>query len=78
MTRLPYSLVLALAFAATPLQAAGLPDTGQVTCYNDTTAVAVPVLSHRVVLRPDAAARGLTGANLVRELLASVPVPAGR
>lgn len=37
--------VLALAFAATPLQAAGLPDTGQVTCYNDTTADVVPASS---------------------------------
>ena len=45
---------------------------------DDVKAVAVPVLSHRVVLRPDAAARGLTGAHLVQELLASVPVPAGR
>ena len=45
MTRLPYSLVLALVFSATPLQAAGLPDTGQVTCYNDTAADVVPASS---------------------------------
>ncbi|MBK8741171.1 MAG: DUF1566 domain-containing protein [Betaproteobacteria bacterium] len=51
MTRLPYSLVLALAFAATPLQAAGLPDTGQVTCYNDTAADVVPASNAASVAR---------------------------
>ena len=45
---------------------------------DDVKAVAVPVLSHRMVLRPDAASRGLTGERAVDELVASVPVPAGR
>ncbi len=37
MTRLPTALLLALLFAA-PIHAAGLPDTGQDTCYNDSAA----------------------------------------
>ena len=45
---------------------------------DDVKAVAIPVLSHRVVLRPDASSRGLTGVAAVHELLAAVPVPAGR
>jgi MoxR-like ATPase len=45
---------------------------------DDVKAVSVPVLAHRVMLRPDAAARGLTGESVVYEVFASVPVPAGR
>jgi MoxR-like ATPase len=45
---------------------------------DDAKAVAVPVLAHRVVLRPEAAARGASGESVVRELLASVAVPVGR
>ncbi len=45
---------------------------------DDVKVVAIPVLSHRVVLRPDASSRGLTGVAAVHELLAAVPVPAGR
>ena len=45
---------------------------------DDVKAVAVPVLAHRVMLRPDAAARGLTAEVAVQEILAAVPVPAGR
>jgi MoxR-like ATPase len=45
---------------------------------DDVKAVAVPVLAHRVVLRPDASSRGLTGERAVEELLAAVAVPAGR
>jgi len=45
---------------------------------DDVKAVSVPVLAHRVMLRPDAAARGLTGETAVYEVFASVPVPAGR
>ena len=45
---------------------------------DDVKAVAIPVLAHRVVLRPDAASRGLSGERAVQELLSSVPVPAGR
>ena len=45
---------------------------------DDVKAVAVPVLAHRIVLRPDATTRGLTGEQAVRELVDSVPVPAGR
>ncbi|MSX55890.1 MAG: AAA domain-containing protein [Actinobacteria bacterium] len=45
---------------------------------DDVKAVAIPVLAHRVMLRPDAAARGLTAEIAVHELLAAVPVAAGR
>ncbi|MFZ4811101.1 MAG: AAA family ATPase, partial [Ilumatobacteraceae bacterium] len=45
---------------------------------DDVKAVAVPVLAHRVVLRPDAAARGVTAEAAVHEVLQSVPVPTGR
>jgi len=41
-------------------------------------AVAGPVLSHRVMLRPDSSARGLDGSMAIDEILGSVPVPAGR
>ena len=45
---------------------------------DDVKAVALPVLAHRVHLRPDAAARGLTAEAALVEILAAVPVPAGR
>ena len=45
---------------------------------DDVKAVAIPVLAHRIVLRPDASSRGLTHEGAVHELLAAVPVPAGR
>jgi len=45
---------------------------------DDVKAVAEPVLSHRVMLRPDAMSRGVTGVTVIREIVASVPVPVGR
>jgi MoxR-like ATPase len=45
---------------------------------DDVHAVAEPVLSHRVMLRPDAMSRGVTGITVIREIVGSVPVPAGR
>jgi hypothetical protein len=36
------------------------------------------VLAHRVVIRPDAQARGLTPESVIEDLFAAVPVPAGR
>ncbi len=41
---------------------------------DDVKAVAVPCLSHRLVVRADAESRGLTGERVIAELLASVPV----
>ena len=41
---------------------------------DDVKAVAVYCLAHRLVLRADASARGLTGERAIAELLASVPV----
>ena len=45
---------------------------------DDVKAVAEPVLSHRVMLRPDAMSRGVTGTSVIREIVGSVPVPVGR
>ena len=45
---------------------------------DDVKAVAEPVLSHRLMLRPDAMSRGVTGISVIREVVGSVPVPAGR
>ncbi len=45
---------------------------------DDVKAVSVPVLSHRMVVRPDTAARGLDAEAVIEELFSAVPVPAGR
>jgi len=45
---------------------------------DDVKAVALPVLAHRVVLRPDAASRGFTAEQAIRDILGSVAVPTGR
>ncbi|MGD9996643.1 MAG: AAA family ATPase [Ilumatobacteraceae bacterium] len=45
---------------------------------DDVKSVAIAVLAHRVVIRPDAASRGLTAEHAIREVLDSVPVPTGR
>jgi MoxR-like ATPase len=45
---------------------------------DDVKAVAVPVLAHRLIVKPDAAARGLTAERAVEELLGALTVPAGR
>ncbi|MBX6351492.1 MAG: MoxR family ATPase [Clostridia bacterium] len=44
---------------------------------DDVQEAAQPVLAHRLVLRPEAAARGEEPAAVVRELLERVPVPKG-
>jgi MoxR-like ATPase len=45
---------------------------------DDVKAVAEPVLSHRLMLRPDALSRGVTGVTVIRDVVGSVPVPTGR
>ena len=45
---------------------------------DDVKAVSVPVLAHRMVLRPDAGARGLTAEAVIQDLFNAVRVPAGR
>jgi len=42
---------------------------------DDIKAVAVPVLSHRLILAPEARSTGLTGEQIVRETLDKTPVP---
>jgi len=41
----------------------------------DVQELAVPVLAHRLVLRPDALGRGVRDADVISELVASVPAP---
>ena len=41
----------------------------------DVRALAVPVLAHRLMLTPEAEARGHTGASVVEEVVARVPAP---
>jgi MoxR-like ATPase len=45
---------------------------------DDVKAVGPAVLAHRIVVRPDAASRGLTAEHAVQEILESVAVPTGR
>ncbi len=45
---------------------------------DDVQTVAVPVLAHRLLLTPDAAAARRSGEQVVTDLLATVPVPRGR
>lgn len=45
---------------------------------DDVKELAEPTLAHRLSVRHDFAARGVTAADIVAEILASVPVPAGR
>ncbi len=45
---------------------------------DDVKAVATPVLAHRLVVRPEAAARGTTAEAVIAELVERVPVPVGR
>jgi MoxR-like ATPase len=42
---------------------------------DDVKRLAVAVLEHRLLLAPDAQLRGAAPGDVVRELLASVPVP---
>ena len=45
---------------------------------DDLKSVAVAVLAHRIVVRPEAASRGLTAEHAVAEIIGSVTVPTGR
>lgn len=45
---------------------------------DDVKELAVPVLAHRLSVRHERAAQGVTAADIVTEIIASVPVPSGR
>jgi len=45
---------------------------------DDVKAVAAPVLAHRVMVRPEAAARGIDGDRVIAEIMSTVRVPAVR
>ena len=42
---------------------------------DDVKALAEPVLAHRLVVTPEAQLQGITSADALREVLATVPVP---
>ncbi len=46
--------------------------------HEDVQAIALPVLGHRIILRPEAEVEGKRAADVVEELLASVPVLDGQ
>ncbi len=43
---------------------------------DDVKALAVPILAHRLILKPEARLRGRTEKTLIEEILETVPVPA--
>ena len=45
---------------------------------DDVKELAVPVLAHRLSVRHDQSSQGVTAADIVTEILATVPVPSGR
>ena len=45
---------------------------------DDVAWMAVPVLRHRLLLRPEAELQGVTAQSLIESILAAVPVPAAR
>lgn len=45
---------------------------------DDVKELAEPTLAHRLSVRQDFAARGVTAAEVIAEILATVPVPSGR
>lgn len=45
---------------------------------DDVKELALPVLAHRLSVRHDQASQGVTAADIVSEIMASVPVPSGR
>jgi MoxR-like ATPase len=45
---------------------------------DDIKALAEPVLSHRLLVTPEAQLQGITSADALREVLHSVPVPSGQ
>ena len=42
---------------------------------DDIKSVAMQVISHRIVMKPEAKIRGITGGHIVRKILSEVPVP---
>jgi MoxR-like ATPase len=56
-------------------KARALADGREYLVPDDVKAVAVPVLSHRLILGPEARAAGLAGADIVTDALEKTPVP---
>jgi MoxR-like ATPase len=42
---------------------------------DDIKGIALQVLSHRIILKPEAKIRGITGMHITRKILSEVPVP---
>ena len=60
-----------------PLQDGSSPRPSQdaPTWSDDIKSVAMQVISHRIVMKPEAKIRGITGGHIVRKMLSEVPVP---
>jgi MoxR-like ATPase len=58
-------------------QARALMDDREYVIPDDVKSIAVPVMSHRLILTPAARMREATGDILIRDLIESVPVPGG-
>jgi MoxR-like ATPase len=56
-------------------KARALADGREYLVPDDVKAMAVPVLSHRLILGPEARAAGLVGADIVADALEKTPVP---
>ena len=56
-------------------KARALADGREYLVPDDVKAIAAPVLSHRLILGPEARAAGLAGADVVAEALEKTPVP---
>jgi MoxR-like ATPase len=56
-------------------QAAAAVDGREFTTPDDVKAVAPLVLTHRLIVRPEADIEGVTAENVVAAILAAVPVP---
>jgi MoxR-like ATPase len=56
-------------------KARALADGREYLVPDDVKAIAVPVLSHRLILGPEARAAGLAGADIVADALEKTPVP---
>ena len=42
---------------------------------DDIKGIALQIISHRIVMKPEAKIRGITGMHIVRKILSEVPVP---
>ena len=61
--------------AGTLLRPPGMPPMMPSNVEDDIKAVALQVVSHRIMLKPESKIRGVTGHHIMRKILSEVPVP---